>query len=115
MLLWEGVSHSFLQTVSTEHNKDTIWRSRTLTSPELCKKLWGTHTTIAEQGLMCQSQTITDAMVSHLDEQAASIRSAAVNLVPDCDFCHCDTPLHWPILETRTSTLLVEHWNDDEP
>jgi len=55
-------------------------------------------------------------MVSRLDEQAVSIKSAAVNPVPDCDFCHCDTPLHWPILilETRTSTPLVEHWNDDE-
>lgn len=37
---WPGVSHSFLQTVSTEQNKETIWRSLTLTSPELCKNLW---------------------------------------------------------------------------
>ncbi len=39
----QWVRHRFLQIVSTKHNKDTIWRSRTLTPPELCKKLWRTR------------------------------------------------------------------------
>ncbi len=62
---------------------------------------------------MCVNlKTITDKM---LDGKVASIESETLHPAPDCDFCHCVTPLHWPILETCTSTPSVENRNDDEP